>query len=82
VKDEAMQDYQMPTVYTRMMDDHAAADYIADQRRYAPVTASATTHYADATGRVLLGERTIADAQRVADEAAGGLVALLLNRGR
>jgi hypothetical protein len=77
-----MQAYTMPTDYTRAMDAQAAADHAADQRRFAPVTAPPTTHYADATGRVLLGERTIADAQYAADEAAGGLVALLMHRGR
>ena len=68
--------------YESWMEQEARASYAADQRRFAPVTAPTTKHYADETGRVLLGQRSIADAQYAADEAAGGLVALLMNRGR
>jgi hypothetical protein len=42
-----------------------------------------TKHYtAPDYPRVLLGQRSIADAQRQADEASGGLVWLAMNRGR
>lgn len=68
--------------YESWMEAQVTQSIIDDQRRYAPVTAPVTKHYADETGRVLLGERSIADAQYAADEAQGGLVALLMNRGR
>jgi hypothetical protein len=41
-----------------------------------------TTHYADTTGRVLLGARQLADAQYATDEAQGGLVAMACGYGR
>jgi len=37
-------------------------------------------HYADETGRVLLGLRSLADQQRATDDAAGGLIALACGR--
>ena len=70
------------TNYQDWMEAQAAQSFIDDQRRYAPVTAPVTKHYADETGRVLLGQRSIADAQYAADEAHGGLVAIMMNRGR
>ena len=39
-------------------------------------------HYLDATGTVALGHKATADAQRQADDAAGGLVALALRGTR
>lgn len=38
-------------------------------------------YYANDTGRVLLGNRNLADHQRTADDAAGGLVFLACHRG-
>ena len=70
------------TNYQDWMEQQATAAYADDQRRYAPVTAPTTKFYADTTGRVLLGQKDIADAQYAADEAAGGLLAVLMNRGR
>jgi hypothetical protein len=39
-------------------------------------------HYTDASGTVLLGNKALADAQRAADDARGGLVALACGIGR
>ena len=59
----------------------AALDYANDMARHTP-PAPLAAHYADATGRTLLGHRETADAQHADDEAAGGLVWLAMNRGR
>ena len=69
------------TNYQDWMEAQAAQSFIDDQVRYAPVAAPTTKHYADETGRVLLGQKDISDAQYAADEAAGGLVALMMRRG-
>ena len=58
-------------------DAQARADYRADRQRHTPPP---TKHYADATGRVLLGARALADAQRALEDEAGGLVAYLFRR--
>ena len=66
--------------YEQWMESECRTSYADDQRRYAPQAAPVTKHYADDTGRVLLGQRSIADAQRQQEEAAGGLVAYLMAR--
>jgi chorismate mutase len=73
---------QTPDNYNDWMEQQARESYISDQRRYVPAPAPTTKHYADETGRVLLGQRTIADAQRQVEDDAGGLVAYMMNRGR
>ncbi len=62
-----------------MAEWQAHLDYANDMHRHTP-PAPATTHYADATGRVLLGQRDLADAQRAIENAAGGLVAYMMSR--
>jgi hypothetical protein len=69
--------------YHQMAEQDAIESTNADQRRFAPMTAPPTKHYtAPDYPRVLLGQRTIADAQRQVEDDAGGLVAFMMNRGR
>ncbi len=70
--------------YDWLEAEHRAA-FIADQQRWEchmlrDAGCQPTTHYVDETGRVLLGEKTIADAQYADDERKGGLVSMALNR--
>jgi hypothetical protein len=66
--------------YETWMNDQVTQSMIEDQRRFAPAP-TPTKHYPDETGKILLGERAIADAQRAIDDEKG-LVWLAMNRGR
>ena len=74
--------------FQEWMENEAKLSYVADMERYVtipitPIEAIAETHYEsieDDGVVVQLGNITIADAQREADDNAGGLLAIMFNR--
>ena len=74
--------------FQEWMENEAKLSYAADMARYVttPITPTAViaeTHYEsveDDGSVVELGVKSIADAQREADDNAGGLLAIMFNR--